>query len=399
MALSARRKTRNHDDYGPKRFGSLADALANLRAPKGASYVVWNDTWPNDLEYVMANFLAADDILVLPERDTPYYINTANGFTYPTSTVTAWSDGALLVNNSRTWGEMVRSHRGILGLGPKAVIALKPSSFTQVAQGDDKTRYYINKTGAKVYEVGTFEKMIGCAHSQAYFGNFTIAPSLDFGGVAYNSIVWYPDNAVGTRGVFERIYSQGGHRGFSGGPNGETAALGILRGAYEIYQCEFDGRLPDGTAVGTSPVMINSSASGLIQDCYFHHARVGMPTLWNCNGVHTINYVRSEGNLSGPCWNLEKNVSGVTYNFNHCTMMLGSRKFQLNVGEYDSSAKINLRDVKFIPAQSYWPGYFSIQGYSNGTGYKQVLTDISVLDASGAKMPTRYSSNNVTTTL
>lgn len=71
----------------------------------------------------MANYLAADDVLVLPERAEPHFINSANGYTYHSS-VKSWSDGALLVTNNRTRDDMTRVCRGILGLGPGAVVAL-----------------------------------------------------------------------------------------------------------------------------------------------------------------------------------------------------------------------------------------------------------------------------------
>lgn len=71
----------------------------------------------------MANYLAADDVLVLPEGAEPYYINYANGYIYHSS-VKSWSNGELLVTNNRTKDDMTRMCRGILGLGPGAVVAL-----------------------------------------------------------------------------------------------------------------------------------------------------------------------------------------------------------------------------------------------------------------------------------
>lgn len=391
MSIAARRLQRsleNSEHYGPVSYASLAIALTALHAPSGGTYITWDEAWPNDLEYVMEHYVTGvNDILVLPERVTPYYIESANGFMY-TSTVQSWSDGALVVHNSRLWGEMCRVRRGILGLGPGAVLALKPSSFTQAAQGNSTTRYYTTNTGSTVYEVGCMEKVLGCAHSSAYFGNFTVAPSLDFGGVAYNFLGWSASSTSDT-GIFENLYFQGSHRGFAGAPNGETAAIGINKGAYSVYNCEVDCRLPDGTSVGTSPIMLNSSVSGLIQSSYFHHSNLGMPTHWNCSGTHTMNNVRSEYMVTGPGWNLEKNLSGVTYNFNGGSLLLGSSKFQLNIGGYASSAKINCTGVTYDLSQGYWPGYVSIQTYASGGVNNQLPEDITIVDDQGVKVPAK----------
>lgn len=391
MSIAARRVARAPDQpYGPLSYANVALALAYLHAPAGASYVTWNDAWPNDIEYVMANYLTTNDILVLPERTTPYYVHTANGFTYPTSTVKSWSDGALLVNNSRTWGEMTRVRRGIIGLGPGAVVALQPSSFTQIAQGGPTERYYLNASGTQVYENGCMEKIIGCAHTSAYFGNFTLAPSLDFGGVAYTCIGWDP-GTTSASAIFERLRFQGSHRGFAGVPNGETGAIGVNKGTYTVYNCEIDCRLPDTTSVGTSPIMINSSLGGLMKDSYFHHSLYGMPTHWNCGGTHTMRNVRSETMLNGPGWNLEYNKAGAEFDFIGGDFVLGGKKFQISIGGYGSSAKINCQGVVFNPSQGWWPGYFSINTYGNEGVNNQTAEDITIIDSQGNAVPTRIS--------
>ena len=53
--------------------------------------------------------------------------------------------------------------------------------------------------------------------------------------------------------------------------------------------------------------------------------------------------------------------------------------------------KIICSDVEFIPSQGYWPGYFSIQTYSSSTSgpYNQNLSDITIRDADGNKVPTK----------
>jgi hypothetical protein len=374
--------------YGPISISSAAEAVTQLHAPAGASYVVWNDSWPNDLQTVFWTYLGADDILVLPERDEPYYVDTSNGFMYGSSVV-SWSDGALVVHATNTFGEMARARRGILGLGPRAVVALKPSSFTQGAQGNSTTRYYTDTSGTKHYENGCWEKIIGCGHAAAYFGNFTMAPSLDFGGVAYHGIAYGGQD--GNSIIFERIYAQGAHRGFASAPNGETGALSMNHGIYQIYHCEVDCRLPDGTPVGTSPIMWNNMLGGTIDTCYLHHAVKGMPTFWNCGGTQTINNVRSENMLASTCWNLEDSRAGVVYNFTGGDLLAPGSKFQLGIGAYNASAQINCRGVGFDSSQSYWPGYFAISVYTSGMSDNQIDSDVSILDADGNPVPVKFS--------
>ena len=102
--------------------------------------------------------------------------------------------------------------------------------------------------------------------------------------------------------------------------------------------------------------------------------------------------------LNGPGWNLEKNVSGVTYNFNRGSIILGGKKFQLNIGGYDSSAKINCKGVTFDLGQGYWPGYVSIQTYGSNGVNNQLPGDITILDSQGTKVPARgaFASGTVT---
>ncbi len=64
--------------FRPQSFASLEEARTALDAPADANYVYW----PNgatSMEAVMAS-LSANDILVLPEREEPYLIDSSNGF-------------------------------------------------------------------------------------------------------------------------------------------------------------------------------------------------------------------------------------------------------------------------------------------------------------------------------
>jgi hypothetical protein len=331
---------------------------------------------------VFFNYLGVDDILVLPERAEPYYVDSSNGFMYD-SNVASWSDGALLVNHGYMFGEMAHARRGILGLGPGAVVALKPSSFTQGPQGDSSTRYYTDTSGVKHYENGCWEKIIGCGHAAAYFGNFTMAPSLDFGGVAYNGIGYGGQD--GNTITFERIYAQGAHRGFASVPNGETGTITMNHGTYKVYNCEIDCRLPNGTAVGTSPIMWNNMLGGTVDTCYFHHSYKGMATFWSCGGTNEITNVRSEY-MNSTSWNLEDSRAGVVYNFTGGSMMIGGKPYQFQIGAYGSSATVNCHGVTTDLTKSATPGYFCISEYG-GTN-NQVDSNITVVDSSNNPVPT-----------
>ncbi|GAB3997599.1 hypothetical protein [Nocardioides marmoraquaticus] len=289
-----------------------------FRIPSDANLVMWR-FGDQSLEEVFMS-LASNDILVLPERAQPYRIDSSGGFRAADVSAVLGQGGRRLPVEStfrgrpaRTWFAMARAQRGVIGLGPGAVIEPTASGFRQEPQIEDKGspipgggsspgRYWFDLQGQRRTElVGAQEKLLESGRSDAYFGNFTLR-GRDFGGVAYSGI--------GSRGgTFERLGLDGAWRGFSGVPNGETAALSVNRGRYLISRVSMKPLDAGGRRIGTSPVMINSSPGGRWEHGDVSQARFGMPTLWGASGRHDFVDVTSRWG-AGPGVNVEQAREG-----------------------------------------------------------------------------------------
>lgn len=277
---------------GPVSYSTLEQAKAGLGAPTDANYVVWNSSWPKDrdLEDVFYS-LGSNDILVLPERPEPYIIDSSEGFRANGVTSVTGRNGQIPIVNqykgirpARTWFAMARAQRGILGMGPGAVIQMSQSSWTQEPQIEDKGsvqpdgwtspgRNYIRTDGTSGGELlGSQEKVVEAVHAQPFFGNFKMK-GRNLGGVAYHGI-----GAKG--GKFIRLDMSGAWRGFQPVPNGETGAIGINGGTYHISKCILGTRDDNGVRVGSSPIMINTSGGGTIEDMDVSESVAGMLTIW-----------------------------------------------------------------------------------------------------------------------
>lgn len=291
--------------YRPVSYPDLATARAALNAPGDANYVIWNHDGQH-LEQVFAS-LGANDILVLPERPEPYPIDSSNGFMASNTSEVFQTDvnnvpipGTTepIVENSRLWFEMCRARRGILGLGPGAVIQPTQSGFTRMRQAESPNRMFSRKLDGSIRDrlVGCAEKLIGTSHSNAWFGNFTLR-GRDFGNVCYSGI--------GAAGVtFKRIHVDGGWRGVGSKPNIEAGALGVGSSgiAYTIENCLFT---PNTPSTGSSPIMINSSPGGTMRDIMIGEHHIGMLTIWNSRGDHYLYNVHTTGRKG---INLESNT-------------------------------------------------------------------------------------------
>ncbi|WP_460842288.1 hypothetical protein [Nocardioides marmoraquaticus] len=308
---------------GPVSFPSVEAMKASgmYRIPSDANLVPWT-FGDKTLEEVFMT-LGSNDILVLPERKDPYLIDSADGFR-------AAGVGAVLGEGgkripivstykgkpARTWFAMARAQRGVIGLGPGAVIETTNSGFTQEAQIEDKGsplpgggtspgRFWYNTAGVQQSElVGSQEKVLEAANPNAYMANFTMR-GRDFGGVAYTAISM-------RGGTAERLNLNGAWRGFSGVPNGETAAVSVSRGSYLISRVMTGTLDGQGRRVGTSPIMINSSPGGRWEYGDASQARKGMPTIWNSSGRHEWFNVTSRWS-DGPGVNLEQVADGFEF--------------------------------------------------------------------------------------
>lgn len=425
MSIAARRLQRGISnntentvpERGPVSFANLAAARAALNTPSDANYVMWNSSWPvnRDLEDVFATELADNDILVLPERPQPYVVDSSEGFR---AAGVGWVQGrnGLLpivnryknIRNARTWFAMARARRGILGLGPNAVIEMSQSSWTMEAQIEDQGsvqesdgwtsigRYYYDTAGVKKSElVGAQEAVIETAHANPYFGNFTMR-SHSLGGVAFSGLTTV-DNP--THSIFERLNLSGGWHGFQGIPNGETGGVGVGRGTYLISRCILGTRDSNGNRFGTSPIMINSSTGGLIEHTDACETYAGMLTIWNSRGTHTLNNVNCRFNW-GPGINLEKNQSGMIVNMNGGSIWSDyhgnggkspkpsdqGAKGQLHINIFSEvgSAKVTLRGVDLDTGPTL--GALNCQSYGNT---QQLASDIKCYDANNNVIPVK----------
>lgn len=418
MSTSARRLQRantvagdNIVERGPVSFPSLAAARAALAAPADANYVMWNSAWAEDrdLEDVFATELGANDILVLPERAAPYVIDSSEGFRASgVQSVTGRYGQLPIVNrykdirNARTWFAMARARRGILGLGPNAKIVISQSGWTMEPQIEDKNsvqgdgwvspgRYWTNTSGVVQSElVGCQEKILEAAHSQPYFGNFTMRAH-DIGGIAYSAIA-----TSSTTATFERLDLSNAWRGFMDVPNGESGGIGV-NGGYFISRCVLGTRNDTNTRVGTSPIMINSSPGGTIEHTDACETYAGMLTIWNSSGTHTLNNVNCRFNW-GPGINLEKCQSGFVFNMNGGSIwsdyyggggkspkpsdQSNKGRLHINIFSEVSSAKVTLRGVDLDTGPT--AGALNCQSYG---ATHQLASDVKCYDASNNTIP------------
>ena len=425
MSISARRLQRRQTttedgsvaERGPVSFSTLAAARGSLNTPADANYVMWNSSWPldRDLEDVFATELSDNDILVLPERAQPYVVDTSEGFR---AAGVGWIQGrnGLLpivnryknIRTARTWFAMARARRGILGMGPGAVIEMSQSSWTMEPQIEDAEsvqesdgwtsvgRYYYDTAGVKKSElVGCQEKIIESVHSNPYFGNFTMH-SHGLGGIAFSGL-----STVGSpiSTTFERLNLSGAWYGFQGIPNGEAGGIGVGRGTYLVSRCILGTRDSNGNRFGTSPIMINSSSGGLIEHTDASETNHGMLTIWNSSGTHTLNNVNCRFN-SGPGMNLEKCQSGFVLNMNGGSIWSDyyggggkspkpadqGNKGRMHFGIFSEvgSAKVTLRGVDLDTGPT--PGALNCQSYG---ATQQLASDIKCYDASNNVIPVK----------
>ncbi len=361
--------------YRPVSVGTLAEARELCGAPTNANYVVWNSTWTNLQQAFLA--LGSNDILVLPERrdssgvPIPYLIDSQYGFMAAgvKEVDGVGSDGKKngsrvpIVSRNNLWFAMSRAPRGIIGLGPGAVIAPSVSAWTRQAQPilQDQTagnqtmlRYMLDGTTGEMY--GVQEKLIECEHADSFFGNFVLQ-GRDFGGVAYNGIVAAPPSGGKTKVM--RVGFDGCWRGHAGVPNGETAGLAVTRAQYVIESCDFV------STGGPSPIMWNRSTGGTVTHVRQNKPNFGMFTYWRCGGVNTLTDVLMDTGQIG--FNLEENLAGFTLNMNGGRMMLdypqSNRRFHLNINPSGGSVKVNLRGVQ-VSGNGYTAGTVSAHVYT-----------------------------------
>ncbi len=346
--------------FKPVSYGSLAEARTALNAPSDANYVMWNHDGQS-LEQVFAG-LGANDILVLPERAQPYPIDSSNGFmasgvseiTGPNGTRTP------IVSNSRLWFSMCRARRGVIGLGPGAVI--EPTNSGWTAPPQPRPLYWYNTAGQQQAElVGAQNKLMEAAHLNSFFANFTLK-GRDFGGVAYLGLSTPPDGA----NTVKRIHFDQCWRGFESVPNGETGGLELIRSNYTIENCLFE---PHAT-YGSSPIMWNRTHGGVMKNVKVRKHMIGMITFWRCSGVNTFENVYTSGTRTAI--NLEEEEAGFVLNWTGGEMLIedNPNAWHLNMNPSGGSQKITLRNLT-ASLNGYVPGKLCAQVYTTANTQKR----------------------------
>lgn len=228
-------------DRGPVSISDISQASSiGLNLPAGVNLIPWTWTTSTYLSAIL-RVLGANDLLVLPERDEPYLIDTSVGF-----------------NGTGSFASMVRPLcRGFVGLGPGTVIQPSASSYSAPQQTSGVPS----------------QSMIEHARDGSYMGNATIN-GRDLGGIAYHCLKQNGGN--GSRA--ERLHLVAAHRGFKNSPPGETGGITGQAGSnFVVSRCVVDSLDPvTGLRVGSSNIMLNNQSNTLVEYSDALHAVAGM---------------------------------------------------------------------------------------------------------------------------
>lgn len=365
----------------PRSYATKEEAIAGLGLPTDANYVLWDNTWPNNLETVFATKLRDNDVLVLPERAEPYYIDSSKGFLaagvkdmeyisdadFATRGYTEKVVSGLAPvdsSSNRLWFSMARARRGVLGLGPGAVI--KPSNSGYKGQRQPKNNMIITYTnGTKGTMVGVQQKLLEAANSNAIFANFKLEGQ-DLGTIAYSAI----GLAKGTT-VIRRLWVDRAWNGFAGIPNGESGGLSLGVG-YDI-----DGvLLSTDEAFSSSPIMFNRSTGGKMKNVFVGQHRIGMVTQWRSTGTHVWENVTTNGGTVGL--NLEEEGAGFVLRWTGGALNCSSQgqAKHLNINPSGGSQVVTLTDVAISGYYGAETNKGKIMGHVYGTANTQRKADV-----------------------
>ena len=354
-----------HISRKPKSFFSWQAAVSALGLPTDANYVVWKAEWTH-LEQAFAA-LGTNDVLVLPERAEPYLVDSSKGFIaagvkdmeyisdadYVSRSYTSkYVSGVVPVNSSsnRLWFEMARSRRGILGLGPGAVIKASKSGWKGVRQPNNNM-IVTYTDGSKGTLVGVQNKLIGSEHHSPVYANFAMAPE-DLGTVAYNAIGI--SSSQSGNFFMRNVWIDRAMSGFAGIPNGEAGGIILGNGKYDI-----ENVLITTDASSSSPIMFNRNTGGRMKNVWLGMPAVGMLTYWRCSGVNELIDVVVHAPKAGI--NLEEEYAGFVLNWTGGAINVGSKggAFHLNMNPSGGSQKIALKNVAIS-------GYYGDERANNG---------------------------------
>ena len=343
--------------YRPVSYSTVAEAREALGAPADANYVVWSHG-DQHLEQVFAS-LPVNTILVLPEREEPYWIDSSNGFmasgveSVDGVNSAGIKDGSRVPvygANNRLWFSMARIQRGIMGMGPGVTISPTDSGWTsppwvvleQQAPGNQSQNRYM--TNGDVFPmVGAQAKLIETGNeANPFFANFRLT-GRDFGGIQYTGISSDHSSNTSRHTTIKRVFFDGCWRGNAAVPNGETGGLGMLRGTYLIEHCDFRSQN------GSSPIMWNRTGGGAMRNTRVDRPNLGMITFWESTGVNVFEDVWVDANTTGV--NLEQNRPGFELQWTRGKIQLHGigTKVHANIQPEHGSIKINFQNVALSP--------------------------------------------------
>jgi heme-degrading monooxygenase HmoA len=326
--------------------------------------------------------MAEGQILWLPERDEPYWIDSFDGFaaagvSHVTDTSLPAGEQRVEISDkwhgksARTWFAMTRppKYGGVLGAGAGAVIDVLDAGFTRPPQGTEDTMTYTDNGGSTFKITGCQEKLFDTSSGKTYWGNFTLRCSPDLGGVAFIGI------GAGDATV-EQVHFDGCWHGHSFAPNGESGALAVATHTVRrnTFDCHGIGK--------TSVMMANRAGPSVMEDIRIvnYDDQVGSITYWESKpGVSEWHNVRSPKSV-----NMEANGSGGVFTLKVFGGTLGGGNYHLNVRSPYSSQVFELHDVERVGGPEVW------QANCWGSApYMQQASTFKAWDEDGNALPTK----------
>ena len=375
-------------------YATLDDAIAGLGLPSrtDASYVMWDDAWDTidrAHDALAAAGASPETILVLPERPGGYELDMSRGFRAPASAAVSVDTWPMYQPSatSREWFAVTRGFRGIVGLGPGAVVHLtNPGGWSAPRQPAEGIWSYTDQAGAKHYPSDANANILQFDHPDVVVANVVFGPAPEMGGVAFGCINSVKGQA-GQRLAVKRVSMRGSWSGFFGGPNGESFGIGQVGGTYLVEDCWLDGRRLDGTVSGTSPIGINKATGGAIRRTACISPWKGMATIWASTGTHLIEDCLLVG-AEQQQLNVEA-CAGITVDVNRGYIGHGTRSpIHIGIGAYKGDAKVTFRDTAFDLANSPRAGQIFVDCYTDGTGaWLQQAASVTAVDSSGTPVP------------
>ena len=384
--------------FMPRRFATLDEAKTALNLPTDATYITWDaaaaQTGQSDL-WRICKQLPINTILVLPERTDPsgdpipYPIDGTRGFmTHDGGWITGFNGentvatGAQpLVQESGLWMQMARAQRGIIGLGPNSVLKIVGVPATPIQRlpisSTAEVRIY-RPDGASSVQIGNPYCVVGANHPKAVFANF-VCQDNDLGGVAYDFL--RPTSTMSSSdpnyAPFDprvaHMHFDGCHRGYTGWPPDETAAVHFKGGTYTFKNSTITLK-EDGSS--TSPIMWSLCTGGLAENIRISGGKVkaGMCTMWDCRNLHTHRRVQYIGDA--VALNLEGNYPSFVLAAEQCDfkMTRDAKSVHFQIDPSRGPIGVNLTGCTFQDVRVYTPGEANVQTY--GTAGVQPKTSI-----------------------